>query len=89
MKHFKICLFFSISLLLINLPAYGEDPNSSTDGWQFKLMPYAWLPTTLKANKATLSGVEGSLRLNLQEILDNLDMVAYGRVEAWKNTGLS
>jgi opacity protein-like surface antigen len=99
MKCFKIGLFFFISLLLMTPSVYGEDaasttdlaqhiqdpPAEDTDGWQFKFMPYAWLPTTLKANKATLSGVEGSMRLNLQDILDNLDMVFYGRLEAWKN----
>ena len=56
-----------------------------TDGWQFKFMPYAWVPAVLKANKATLSGVSGSIRLNTQDILDNLDMVMYGRVEGWKD----
>jgi hypothetical protein len=56
-----------------------------TDDWQFKFMPYAWVPAVLKANKATLSGVSGSIRLNTQDILDNLDMVFYGRLEGWKD----
>ena len=59
----------------------AEDHN----GWQFKFMPYAWVPAVLKANKATLSGVDGSVRLNTRDILDNLDMVFYGRLEAWKD----
>ena len=55
-----------------------------TDGWHFKLMPYAWVPSVLKGD-ATLSGLEGSVRLNTQDILDNLGMIMYGRVEAWKD----
>ena len=53
-------------------------------GWEFKLMPYAWLPTTLKS-KSTISGLSGTVKLDLQDILDNLDMLMFARVEAWKD----
>ncbi|MHC5121342.1 MAG: hypothetical protein ACYSO7_07525 [Planctomycetota bacterium] len=55
-----------------------------TDGWHFKLMPYAWVPSVLKGD-ATLSGLGGSVRLNTQDIIDNLGMLMYGRLEAWKD----
>ena len=64
MKSFYNSLLFFISLLLVSSLVYCADPNSPADDWQFKLMPYTWLPTVLKADKATLSGVDGSLRLN-------------------------
>ena len=83
-KCFTIYLFFFIGLLLVTPSVYGEDPNSLTDGWQFKLMPYGWAPTALKS-KSTLSGLSGNVRLNLQDILDNLDMLMFARVEAWKD----
>ncbi|MHC4554654.1 MAG: YfaZ family protein [Planctomycetota bacterium] len=54
------------------------------DGWHFKLMPYAWVPSVLKAD-ATLSGLGGSVRLNTQDIIDNLGMLMFGRIEAWKD----
>lgn len=55
-----------------------------TDGWAFKIMPYAWLPTKLEAT-STLSGLTGTVRLNCQDILDNVDMLWFTRVEAWKD----
>ncbi|MHC4291940.1 MAG: hypothetical protein ACYSTR_06980, partial [Planctomycetota bacterium] len=55
-----------------------------TDDWVFKIMPYAWLPKKIEAT-STLSGLSGSMRLNLQDLIDNLGMLAYGRVEAWKD----
>ena len=55
-----------------------------TDGWQFKIMPYAWLPRKLEAT-STLSGLSGTVRLNCQDILDNVGMIMFGRVEAWKD----
>jgi opacity protein-like surface antigen len=83
----KSCWLYTILFIYSCLAVpvvYGEDPNSSTDGWKIHLMPYAWFPTTLKS-KSTLSGLEGTVRLNLQDILDNVDMLFYGRVEAWKD----
>jgi opacity protein-like surface antigen len=62
-----------------------QNPLAEDNGsWEFKLMPYAWLPTTLKS-KSTLSGLSGTVKLDLQDILDNLDMVFYGRLEGWKD----
>jgi hypothetical protein len=82
----KFSIFF-LTVLLLSVctawPVYGQEQQSSSDDWDIHLMPYAWLPTTLKST-STLSGLSGSVRLNLQEILDNLDMLMFARVEAWK-----
>jgi opacity protein-like surface antigen len=98
MKCFKISLFFFISVLLMTPSVYGEGATSTTDlaqqiqnplagdtdGWEFKLMPYFWAPQKMEAT-STLSGLTGSMRLNLQDILDNLGMIMFVRVEAWKD----
>ena len=55
-----------------------------TDGWEFKLMPYVWVPAKMEST-STLSGLSGTVRLNLQDIIDNLEMLMYGRVELWKD----
>jgi opacity protein-like surface antigen len=79
----KLIVILTVVVLAVPV-VYGEDLNSSTDCWEFKFMPYAWAPTTLKA-KSTLSGKTGTIRLNLQGILDNLDMIMFSRVEGWKD----
>ena len=96
MKCFKICLFFFTTLLLISSSVYGEDitkeggfdytvdVSEESNGWEFKLMPYAWLPSKLEST-STLSGLTGTVRLNCQDILDNVDMLWFTRVEAWKD----
>ena len=84
MKNYLPYIILTICVGLAVPVVYGEDPNSSTDGWEFKLMPYAWLPSTLKS-KSTLSGASGTVKLDLQDILDNLDMLMFARVEAWKD----
>ena len=95
-KTMKRLTITSISCVLVLFGficplASGQDTPIGGDEWEIRWKPYVWLPTTLKAKQATLSGLSAPIRLNLQEILDNLDMVAYGRVEAWNKNkwGLS
>ena len=66
----------------VDLPVYGQEPTSPSDGWEIRLMPYFWMPS-IDAD-AKISGLSGDVDLSFNDILDNLDMVAMGRMEAWK-----
>ena len=92
----KVGLFIFISFLFISPLVYGEEiskegrfdytqdiSEESTD-WVFKITPYAWMPTKMEST-STLSGLTGTLRLNCQDIIDNLGMAMFTSVEAWKD----
>lgn len=96
MKCLKIGFFIFISLLLTNPLVYGEDVpkeggldysqdvSEESYDWVFKVTPYAWMPTKMEST-STLSGLTGTLRLNCQDIIDNLGMAMFTRVETWKD----
>ena len=76
--------------IAVSIPAYAENqvkmtesPVKATDGWEFRLMPYVWIPT-MKAT-STINGVTGTLGLSPSDVIEYLDFGAMGRVEAWKN----
>ena len=70
------------------LPVYGEDANNLSKDWEIRLMPYFWLPS-MKAD-STINGVTGTVDLSEQDVLDDLEFTAMGRMEAWKDKwGLS
>jgi hypothetical protein len=45
-------------------------------------MPYVWMPS-LDAD-TTVNGLDGTVHLNFGDVLDSLDFIAMGRMEAWK-----
>jgi opacity protein-like surface antigen len=63
-------------------PVQGQEATSPSDEWEIRLMPYVWM-LGLDAD-ATVSGLSGSVDLTFGDVLDNLDMTAMGRLEAWK-----
>jgi opacity protein-like surface antigen len=69
-------------VMAVSIPAYAENQVKAADRWEFRLMPYVWIPT-MKAN-ATINGLSGNIKLNPSDIIDYLDFGAMGRVEAWK-----
>jgi len=73
--------FIFLLVIVISLPVYGEDPNTSGH-WEIRLMPYVWVPT-MKAD-STINGLTGSIGLNPSDVIEYLDFGAMGRVEAWK-----
>lgn len=80
LKH----LILAASFLAVSLACtvYGQEQRSSSDDWEIRLMPYFWMPS-LDAD-ATVSGLSGSVDLSFDDVIDNLDFAAMGRVEAWK-----
>ena len=68
--------------VFIALPVYGEEATNLSKDWEFRLMPYVWIPT-MKAN-STINGLSGTVKLNPSDVIEYLDFGAMGRVEAWK-----
>jgi opacity protein-like surface antigen len=84
--HLSVLTF--LLTLFVTLPVYGEDDPNSAGKWEFRFMPYFWLPS-LNAD-STVSGLSGSVDLSCGDVLDYLDMAAMGRMEVWKDKwGLS
>jgi len=69
-------------VIAVSIPAYAENQVKAADRWEFRLMPYVWIPT-MKAN-STINGLSGSLTLRPNDIIKYIDFGAMGRVEAWK-----
>jgi opacity protein-like surface antigen len=75
-----IVVFFAVSSAL---PVYGQEPPSSPDEWEIRLMPYVWMPS-IDAD-TTVNGLSGSVDVSFGDVLDDyLDFVMFGRGEAWK-----
>ena len=65
----------------IALPAYSQDSPKECDDWEYYLIPYFWAPSI--ESDSTLSGFEGSVEFSFSDIMENMDLAAMGRVEAW------
>jgi hypothetical protein len=74
-----IVILFAVSSAL---PVYAQESFSPSDEWEIRLMPYVWMPS-LDAD-TTVNGLEGTVDLNFGDVLDSLDFIAMGRMEAWK-----
>ena len=80
-RHPLFIMFFTV--LATTWPAYGQEQIGSSDDWEIRLMPYFWAPS-LDAD-ATVNGLEGSVDLSFDDVIDHLDFTAMGRAEAWKD----
>ena len=73
---------------LICSSAYCQDETDPSDKWEVRLMPYVFF-LSLDA-EGTIDGLSADADLSFDDIVDNLDFGAMGRLEAWKGKwGLS
>ena len=56
---------------------------ASDDEWRFSVQPYLFAPVSTTGT-STVAGGSVDLDLNLKDLLDHLNFMASGRVEAWK-----
>jgi len=56
---------------------------ASDDEWRFSVAPYFFVPVSTTGT-STVAGGSVDLDLNLKDLLDHLNFMASGRVEAWK-----
>ncbi|MHC4525931.1 MAG: porin family protein [Planctomycetota bacterium] len=84
MKCMKVWMFLLISLLLINSPAYSQDPLAEEEnGWKVSAAPYFWAPSI--DGDSTISGATAAIDLSFSDIMDDFDVWGISnRVEAWK-----
>ena len=63
--------------------AFAANEQDIRDKWQITFTPYVW---ALEIDTdVTLRGLTGSVDTSFGDIWDNLDMAAFGRLEAWRN----
>ena len=83
----------SISIVLVLFGficplALGQDNPIGDEEWEVRLMPYVFF-LSLDA-EGTIDGLSADADLSFDDIVDNLDFGAMGRLEAWKGKwGLS
>ena len=53
-------------------------------GWRFELQPFAWIPMNVSGD-ATVLDRQVEIDVSAADVLDNLEMAANLRFEAWKN----
>jgi len=73
-------------IVVISLPLVAQEQSQPTSDWEFRLMPYFWMPS-LDA-EGTVGGplggsLSGNVDLDFGDVLDYLDFTAMGRMEAW------
>ena len=78
----NLTVSFVLLSALMACPLYGQESTSPADAWEFRIMPYIFLPE-IDAD-ATVNGLTGSADLSRSDVIDNLDFTTMGRVEAWK-----
>jgi len=88
MKTETLSCTVSVGLLVMvtSLPAYAQVQTQSTDNWEIRLRPYVWI-LSIDAEATvggTLSSLSANVDLGFDDIIDNLDFGAMGRVEIWK-----
>lgn len=74
-------------MICVAIPVYGDDVLEIPDNWEIRLMPYVWMFSldaegTVGGNSRSLSG---NFDLDFDDIVENLDFGAMGRVEVWKD----
>ena len=76
--------FWAVVLFSVVILCSGPSSANSEDGsWDIEVMPYVWL-LDIKGD-ATLRGRTSPVKVDLDDIVDNLDFGFMGRIEAWKD----
>jgi hypothetical protein len=63
----------------------GADLMPVKPGWRYEVDPYAWIPIDVSGN-AMVRGREIPIDANLGDLLENFDLGAMARFEAWASS---
>ena len=81
-KSLLASTLFLVVVIFTGSIVYGQDETDSSDKWEVRLMPYVFFLSL--DTEGTINGLSGDVDLSFDDIVDNLDFGAMGRVEAWK-----
>ena len=85
-KSLLASTLFLVVVIFTGSIVYGQDETDSSDKWEVRLMPYVFFLSL--DTEGTINGLSGDVDLSFDDIVDNLDFGAMGRVEAWVILGV-